>query len=116
MDSVLSKLSYGPSLEFVLITRFVCDPLLEFIPRPTRLQRASAVRNKIETLLSRIPALEALFATRPDDVAEQRRRSELIRCVVIPPLYSVLIPFQQVRGHRGTIEVFVRGPGAAATY
>ncbi|KAF9642095.1 hypothetical protein BDM02DRAFT_2703619, partial [Thelephora ganbajun] len=41
--------------------------------------KAATVGNKIEVLLSRIEALEARFATPPGNVAEQRRRSELIR-------------------------------------
>ena len=49
----------------------------------THLQGTAAVGNKIEDLLPRIVALEARFATRPDDVAEQRRRSDLILYVVI---------------------------------
>ena len=42
------------------------------------MQEAAAVRNKIEYLLSRINALEELFATRPENVADQRRRNGLI--------------------------------------
>ncbi|KAF9645513.1 hypothetical protein BDM02DRAFT_3189660 [Thelephora ganbajun] len=51
----------------------------------TNYKETAAVRNKIEDLLSRIVALEEHFYSRPDDVEEQRRRSELIRHVVIPP-------------------------------
>ncbi|KAF9643639.1 hypothetical protein BDM02DRAFT_3123137 [Thelephora ganbajun] len=42
-------------------------------------QKATAVGNKIADLLSRIEAPEARFAPLPGNVAEQRRRSELIR-------------------------------------
>ena len=39
--------------------------------------------NKIEVLLPRIAALEEHFGSRPRDVAEQRRRDELIRYVTM---------------------------------
>jgi len=38
---------------------------------------------KIEDLISRVIELEELFATRPGDVEEQRRRRKLIRYVSI---------------------------------
>ena len=71
--------------------------------------------NKIEGLLSRTVALEQCFDSRPDDVQEQRRRDELRRCVVIPPLYLVLIAFQQVRAYRRTTAVSGREVSTAAT-
>ena len=73
--------------------------------------------NTAENLLSRVAALEALFATPPGDghVEEQRRRSELIRYVVILPPDSVLNSFQRARRHRGTIAVIVREVRAAET-
>ena len=43
------------------------------------------MRNKIESLLSRVAALEEDFATRPGVVDEQRRRHELILYVTVPP-------------------------------
>jgi hypothetical protein len=61
----------------------------------TRLQEAVAVRNKIEDLLSRVAALETLFATRPSDVEEQRHRIELIRYATPLTLNSVLSSSQQ---------------------
>ncbi|KAF9642939.1 hypothetical protein BDM02DRAFT_1798063 [Thelephora ganbajun] len=70
-------------------------------------QEAVAIGNRTENLLSRIAALEEHFYSRPDDVEEQRRRDKLIRYVVIPPLESVLRPFQRVRSHRRTTGVFV---------
>jgi hypothetical protein len=73
----------------------VYDSPLKILLQLTHLQETIAVGNKIENLLSRIAGLEALFATRPGNVEEQRRRSELIRYAVIPPLYSVLSSFQQ---------------------
>ena len=71
----------------------------------THPQGTAAVGNKIEDLLSRIVTLEARFATRPDDVAEQRRRSDLIWYVVIAPLNTMLRSFQQAQGHRRTVAV-----------
>ena len=58
------------------------------------LQGTVAIGNKIENLLSRIVALEERFDSRPGDVAEQRRRDELIRYVVVPPfiLGAELLP------------------------
>ncbi|KAF9643731.1 hypothetical protein BDM02DRAFT_3191288 [Thelephora ganbajun] len=41
-------------------------------------QETVGIGNKIEVLLSRIVALEARFHSRPEDVEEQRHRSELI--------------------------------------
>lgn len=47
------------------------------------LQESVAVGNKVENLLSRINALEERFGSRPDDVAEQRRRGKLIRYAML---------------------------------
>jgi len=57
-------------------------PLLEILLWQTHLQETTVIRNKIEDLLSRLAALEARFTTRPGDVAEQRRRGQLIRYVM----------------------------------
>ena len=78
-----------------------------------RPQETAAVRNKIENLLSRVTALEALFATPPGEVIEQRRRNGLIRYAVIPPvnfplLVTMLSYSQQAQGHRGAIAVVVQ--------
>ena len=43
--------------------------------------------NKISNLLSRIVVLESCFDSRPSDVAEQRRRDDLIRCGPLFLLY-----------------------------
>ena len=48
------------------------------------IQAVTTIKNKTEGLLARVHAMETLFATPPDDVAEQRRRSKLIRYVVSP--------------------------------
>ena len=60
-----------------------------------RFQGSVVVRNKIEGLLSRIVELEELFGSRPRDIAEQRRRSELRRYVVILTLDLALSSSQQ---------------------
>ena len=73
------------------------------------------MRNKIENLISRVATLEADFATLPGGVDEQRRRRELIWCVVLPLWSSVLTSFQQTQGHRGEITVSLRGVRAAAS-
>lgn len=62
----------------------------EVRPRPplqthvclTALQESGAVRNKIEVLLSRITSLGTLFSNPPENVGDQRRRTELIWHVV----------------------------------
>ena len=48
------------------------------------------MRNKIEVLLLHADALEEHFGTRPGDVAEQRRRDEIIQYAISPSLYSDL--------------------------
>lgn len=48
------------------------------------MQGSIAIINKIEDLLLCITALEGLFATRPSDVEEQRRRHGLIWYAIIP--------------------------------
>ena len=45
-------------------------------------QGVVTIRNRTEDLRARVQAIESLFATPPDDVAEQRRRSKLIRYFV----------------------------------
>jgi len=59
--------------------------LLTIIPWLTHLQETVAIRNKIDDLFSRMAVLEPLFTALPSDVAEQRRRSGLIRYALIPP-------------------------------
>ena len=44
--------------------------------------------NKLEILLPRVAALEEHFDSRPSDVAEQRRRDELIRYVTMLTSYN----------------------------
>ena len=64
------------------IARFVRFPPLRLL-RSTRSQGIVALGNKVEVLLPRIAALEKHFDSRPSDVAEQRRRDELIRYVTM---------------------------------
>ena len=81
--------------------RFVYDLLLNIHLLQARLQETVAVGGKIDGLLSRIAALEELFATPPGDVAEQRRRDGLIRYVVIPLLTWCSVPsssFKDIEG------------------
>jgi len=51
------------------------------------MQETLAVRG-VEGLLSRIAALAALFAERPGDVEEQRRRKDLIRYAIVSPVWT----------------------------
>ena len=51
-------------------------------------QETGAVGNKIENLLSRVVAVEDHFNSRPSDVAEQRRRDELIRYAMSSIMFS----------------------------
>jgi len=94
MDLVPSKQSCRLSPLLMLITKFVYNSPLKACLRLTYLQEAGAIRNKVENLLSRTTALDVIFATRPSDVAEQRRRSELIWYAILPPSGSVLNSFQ----------------------
>jgi len=59
-------------------------PLFKILFWRTNLQDTAVIGNKIEILLSHLAVLEARFATRPSDVAEQRRRSRLIRYAIFP--------------------------------
>ena len=48
---------------------------------------------KIENLLSRVVAVEERFSSRPSDVAEQRRRDELMRYAMSSIMFSAdLLP------------------------
>jgi hypothetical protein len=48
------------------------------------LQETAAVREKIQHLSLRVDALETIFAEPTNDVAEQRRRDELLRYAIVP--------------------------------
>ena len=65
-------------------------------------QETVTVRNKIDNLLSRIDRLEALFVTPTGDLAEKRRRNELLRYGISLHPDPVLIPYQWVQGDCGT--------------
>lgn len=60
--------------------------------------QGTVVGNKIEDLLLRVVALEKSFDSRPNDVAEQRRRGEVIRYAVNIHAFLGLNLFQQARG------------------
>ncbi|KAF9646342.1 hypothetical protein BDM02DRAFT_3188895 [Thelephora ganbajun] len=70
-------------------------------------QKTTAVGSKIVELLSRIEAPEARFAALPGNAVEQRRRSELIRYVIIPSRGSMLSSSQQAQGYRRTTAISV---------
>ena len=91
------------------------QPLLTILLSRVDSQETVVTKNKIEDILSRVAILETLFATSPGDVAEQRRRDQLIRYVVIPPLDSILSSIQQVQGHRRTTAAFIRESRSSAT-
>ena len=62
-------------------------------------QQTVAVRNKIDSLLSRIGVLEALFAAPAGGVTEEERRNELLRYATALHPNPSLISFQRVRGN-----------------
>ena len=74
--------------------------LLKTLCRRTHLQETATIGDTIENLLSRIVALEMRFETSPGEVEELRRRSDLIRYVIIPSSNLVLRSFQQVHRYR----------------
>ena len=82
MDSVLSMPSYLP---FILITTYVFDLLLQILLLQTHPQGSFGVKSKTEDLLSRIAALEMHFDSRPSDVVELRRRSEVVQYATATP-------------------------------
>ena len=47
--------------------------------------------NKIENLLSRVVAVEDRFNSRPSDVAEQRRRDEVMRYAIFSFMFSTYL-------------------------
>ena len=52
--------------------------------------------SKVEVLLSHVVTLEECFDSRPGDVAEQKRRDELIRYATALPSDLALSSFQRV--------------------
>ena len=73
----------------IYANREVCiQPSAQNYPLLNAFQESAAAGNKIECLLPRIVALEERFNSRPSDVAEQRRRDELIQYATIPPSMS----------------------------
>ena len=71
--------------------------------------------DKIEDLIIRVAALEALFTSRPGDVREQRRRSELIRYATIPLADPALSFSQGSQGHRASVAATAWKAGATTT-
>jgi len=94
MGSVLSKPSWVSSPRFIPITRFAYVHLLRILLLRTHLQDTVAVRDKIDSLRSRITVLEPLFAAPAGDVAEGKRRNELLWYVIVLHPDPALIPFQ----------------------
>ena len=66
----------------------------------TRFQESVAVENKIGGILSRVVSLEEHFNSRPSDVAEQRRRDDLIWYAMTPPLHCALTFLKRAQAHR----------------
>ena len=71
------------------------------------LQETVAVRNKIQDLCARITKLEMIFRADTDDVAEKKRRDELLRYIIGPLLDSMLSSFQQVQKDRRQTRVII---------
>ena len=87
-------------------------PLLTTVISLQNFQETAAVGNKISNLLSRIVALESCFDSRPSDVAEQRRRDDLIRYgTTIPPLLPVLIPPRKLEAIEKQLRLFSEKSG-----
>lgn len=79
------------------IAKFARNLFFQIEPLKILFQQGSVgVGSTIELLLSRIVALEECFDSRPGDVAEQRRRDDLIMYVLVFPLDLYLSSFQQV--------------------
>ena len=49
-------------------------------------------------LLSRVASLDELFAAPPNGLADQRRRDQVIRYGIVPPLRSVLTLSSELKG------------------
>lgn len=73
----------------MLIVKSAHDSLLEILFWLTT-QQGFSIAKKVEGLISRVASMDALFAIPPGDVAELRRREEVIRYDVVPPSDSVL--------------------------
>ena len=80
------------------------QPLSQNVSLTSYSQKTVAVGNKVNDLLSRIAVLEALFAESPGDVAEEKRRHELLWYYIVPHSGPALIFIQQARRDCETIE------------
>lgn len=58
------------------------------------LQETTAVKDKIEAILSRIAKLEEIFKVPAGDEAGEKRRSELLRYAIVLLLASALTSFK----------------------
>jgi len=70
-------------------------------------QETVAVREKVDNILSRIAVLEGYFSAPSEDVAEKKRRDQLLRYAIVPHPDPLLISFQQARGEQETITIDV---------
>ena len=86
--SVLSKQSYTMSSLFTLVARLAHNFPPKNPPFTKAFQGTVTVESAVKNLLSRIIALEDHFDSRPGDVAEHRRREELIWYAVSRSLRS----------------------------
>ena len=76
------------SLLSTLIIKFAHNSLLEILVWLIHLQDSVSLKNKVAVLRSHITSLNALFVTRPDDVAELRRRDKLIQYATTKPFIN----------------------------
>ena len=69
------------------------------------------MNNRIENLLSRVVSLEERFNSRPSDVADQRRRDELIRYVTILLYSRRSFPSSKLDVIGGKLRLLAEKPG-----
>lgn len=84
MDLVHLKLFWGASSTPTYITKFVYNTSPKILLQ-THFQENIQVRNKAEDLIPRVDAMEKHFDSHPSDVAELRRRDEVILYAIIRP-------------------------------
>lgn len=94
---VPSKVPWKPSPPSMINARFVRNSLLESSFWRTDLQETAAVKDKIEILRSRIATLEVLFDSPAGDMAETKRREELLAYVI--SLYLFVLGAQSSLGN-----------------
>ena len=69
------------------------------------------MNNRIENLLSRVVSLEERFNSRPSDVADQRRRDELIRYVTVLLYSRCSFPSSKLDVVGGRLQSLAEKPG-----